>query len=368
MVLLTGAGRHFGAGHDLSELTVGAYDPAIFARCSSLMQQLATCEVPTVAAVQGCAFAAGCQLAASCDIVLAAPGARFATPGTKIGLFCSTPSVALTRAATPKVAAEMLFAARELSAEEALNAGIVSRVVPGGDEASTLEEEALITCTRIAASPREVLVAGKALLLRQRGQDLGSAYDMASEAMVRGMATGVAREGIGAFLEKRPPAWPSEASEMAEVLKLLPHGVAVVGVSPNAQRDSAKVFASLRKAAVPTYAVNPRASEIAGGPSYGSLAGVPQSFAVVDVFRASGPPAAEAIQEAMDLAAQGRGVRAIWLQEGVRAPAAETKAREAGLLVVADKCLKVEMEKVLPPTGRIAAAGAAAGSAPAAKL
>lgn len=348
VVLLTGAGRHFGAGHDLAEMTGAAYDPSLFWNCSKLMERVATCEVPTVAAVQGCAYAAGCQLAASCDIVLAAHGAKFATPGTNIGLFCSTPSVAVTRAATAKVAADMLFSAREVSAEEAVQCGLASRVV---SPSSSVEEEALRTCHHIAETPREVLVGGKALLLQQRGQGLNKAYELASEAMARGMASEASKEGIAAFLKKRRPLWPSEEAEVAEVLALLPQGVAMVGASPDPTRPSNKVLASLQQASVPVQAINPKVSasggtpHILGAPCYASLEEVPGSIVVVDVFRASGAPAAEVVEEAITLAQRGRGVRAVWLQEGVRAPEAEARARAAGLLVVADKCIKVELHR-----------------------
>lgn len=343
VVLLTSAGRHFGAGHDLSELASGRYDPALFHRCSELMQRVGSCEVPVIAAVQGCAFAAGCQLAATCDIVLAERTARFATPGVRIGLFCSTPAVAVTRAVTAKVAAEMLFAGRELSADEALKAGLVSRVVEG-EEPGALLAEALQTCHRIAETPREVLVAGKALLRRQHGQDLAPAYELASEAMERGMASAAAREGIAAFLEKRPPLWPSEESEVDQAMELAQRGVAVVGASADPSRPSCGVFQKLQ-AVVPAYPVNPKVGEVGGVPAYATLADVPAPFAVVDIFRHSGKAAAEAVDEAIALARQGRGVRAVWLQKGVRAPEAEARARAAGLLCVADRCLSVELQR-----------------------
>lgn len=343
VVLLTSAGRHFGAGHDLGEMASGKYDANLFRQCSNLMQLVATCPIPVLAAVQGCAFAAGCQLAASCDVVLAAVGARFATPGVRIGLFCSTPSVAVTRAATAKVAAEMLFAGKELSASEALAAGLVSRIVASEAPAALLEE-ALRTCHTIAESPREVLVAGKALLVAQRGQTLEKAYDTASAAMERGMTRQVAAEGISAFLEKRPACWACEDFEVERAVKLVCEGVAVVGASANAARPSHDVFCKVRNLA-PAYAVNPTCAEVAGAPTYANLAAVPSPFAVVNIFRASGAPAAEAIDEALALARQVRGIRAIWLQEGVRAPEAERRARAQGLVVVADRCLAVELRK-----------------------
>jgi len=307
------------------------------------MQRVAECEVPVVAAVQGCAYAAGCQLAASCDIVLAASNSRFATPGVKIGLFCSTPSVAVTRATTAKVAAEMLYAGRELSAVEALHAGLVSRVVSEGDTPA-LVEEALRTCHRIAETPREVLVAGKALITAQKGKDLGLAYDVASAAMERGMASNCATEGIGAFLEKRPPQWAAEEFEVAQALSLVSKGVAVVGVSPNPSRPSHDVFRAIQSAG-PVFPINPQAPAVAGVPTFAKLADVQAPFSIVNIFRAAGAPAAEAVDEAISLATQGRGVRAVWLQQGVRAPEAEARARAAGLICVADRCLSVELRR-----------------------
>mmetsp|Transcript_132224 Transcript_132224/g.329748 ORF Transcript_132224/g.329748 Transcript_132224/m.329748 type:complete len:409 (-) Transcript_132224:167-1393(-) len=343
VVMLTSAGRHFGAGHDLAEMASGCYEPTLFRQCSNLMQRVAECEIPVVAAVQGCAFAAGCQLAASCDIVLAASSARFATPGVKIGLFCSTPSVAVTRAATAKVAAEMLYAGRELTATEALHAGLISRIIDESD-AGALQAEALRTCQRIAETPRELLVAGKALVMGQKGKELGQAYAMASEAMEHGMARSCATEGIGAFLEKRPPQWGAEEYEVAEAVSLVSQGVAVVGASPDPSRPSHGVFRAIQRAG-PAYPVNPQASAVAGVPTSATLAAVQAPFAVVDIFRASGSAAAEAVDEAIALAKQGCGVRAIWLQEGIRAPEAEARARAAGLICVADRCLSVELRR-----------------------
>lgn len=206
VVLLSGAGKHFSAGHDLSEMVSSNFDNNTFRECSRLMQLIRACPVPVVSAVQGCAFAAGCQLAASSDIVLAAQNSKFSTPGVKIGLFCSTPSVAVTRAVTGKTAADMLFTGRHLSAQDAVSAGLASRVIQETDPEKFVQE-ALKTCQEIAETPREVLVNGKTLLAQQHGKDLGAAYDVASEAMERGLASQCAGEGIRAFLQKRKPDW-----------------------------------------------------------------------------------------------------------------------------------------------------------------
>eukprot|EP00929_Paragymnodinium_shiwhaense_P068318 TRINITY_DN34331_c0_g1_i1.p1 TRINITY_DN34331_c0_g1~~TRINITY_DN34331_c0_g1_i1.p1 ORF type:complete len:433 (+),score=93.03 TRINITY_DN34331_c0_g1_i1:102-1400(+) len=353
VVLLTAEGRHFGAGHNLSEMA-GAKDQGaacgcpnpteLFDECSQLMVSIASCEVPVVAAVRGCAFAAGCQLAASCDVVIASESARFATPGVKIGLFCSTPSVALTRAVGPKVAADMLFSARELTAKEAMHSGLVSRVVP---KDVSVEEEALQACQTMAKSPREVLVNGKRLLLQQRGLGLTDAYKLASTAMDVGVRRDCAREGIGAFLDKRMPAWPAEEQELLQAAALAYEGVAVIGVSGNTERPSHGVFMGLQRRTQKAIPVNPQLQEVGGVAAYANVAAVPAgAFAVAVIFRAAGDAAAAAVDEVIDVARRSRSVRAVWLQEGVRAPEAEMRARSAGLLCVADRCISKELRRL----------------------
>lgn len=343
-VLITAAGEHFCAGHDLEELRNAPPGSNIFRHCSVLMQRVADCEVPVVAAVQGAAYAAGCQLAASCDIVLAAENARFSTPGAKIGLFCSTPAVALTRACSGKVAADLLFTGRPITASEALQAGLASRVVPA---TADLASEALKLCHAMAETPREVLVRGKALVQAQCGQPLAQAYALGASEMERGVATMAAKEGISAFLEKRPAAWACEEADVERALQLLSGGVAVVGASPDPSRPSYQVTAALCAQSVPVYAVNPRADKpICGLRASSSLETVPGCFSLVNIFRSAGPAAAAAVDEAVALAASARGaIHGLWLQEGVRAPEAEARARAAGLVVVADLCIKKEIER-----------------------
>lgn len=338
VVLLTSAGRHFGAGHDLSELTSSACEAGIFRKCSDLMQHIAACEVPVVAAVQGCAFAAGCQLAATCDIVLSTEDAKFATPGVKIGFFCSTPSVPLVRSVPAKVASDMLFSARQLSATEALQAGLISRIVPGG---KSLVNEAIQLCHTVAEAPREVLVGGKALLRRQ-AQGLKRDYEDASKAMEDGIRKDAATEGIAAFLQRRPPLWPSQAAEVAQAVALLHQGVACVSASPNQSQPSQTVFTDVQRR-VPAYLVNPSMKEVAGIPVFKDLSSVSAPFAVVCVS-GQGSSVAEAIDATIALANGGSGVQAVWLQAGTRAPEAEARARAAGLVCVVDRCLKGELE------------------------
>jgi len=238
----------------------------------------------------------------------------------------------------------MLYTGRELSASEALQAGLVSRLMPEGASPTELQAEALRMCRQIAETPRELLVNGKALLKAHQGQPLSGAYDLASEAMECGMKTTSATEGIAAFLQKRHPAWPAEESEIAQAVALVPDGVAIVGASPDPSRPSYGVLSSVRTSG-PVYPVNPQAKEVAGIPAVPDLASVAApSFAIVNVFR-SGDAAAQAVDEAIALAKAGRGVRAVWLQLGVRAPEAERRAREAGLLCVADRCLSVELRR-----------------------
>ncbi len=205
-VVLAGAGPAFCAGHDLRELT-GSDDPHLaertFAWCSEVMVRITRLRQPVIAAVQGIATAAGCQLVATCDLAVAAESARFATPGVDIGLFCTTPMVALTRAVAPKHAMELLLTGEAISAHEAHRIGLVNRVVADDELTASVGELAAV----IAAKPADVVAAGKAARAAQSGLGLADAYALASAEMVAGLARPHAAEGIGAFLEKRPPRW-----------------------------------------------------------------------------------------------------------------------------------------------------------------
>jgi enoyl-CoA hydratase/carnithine racemase len=199
-------GPVFCAGHDLKELLEHPgrqfYD-RVFALCSHLMRWLAELPQPVIAQVQGPATAAGCQLVAAADLAVASKDARFCTPGVNIGLFCSTPMVALTRNVPPKAALEMLFTGDWVEAEAALRLGLVNKVVAP----ESLAEETRRLARRIAEKPPRVLRLGKAAYYRQRGLDLEAAYRAASEIMIKNMMLPEAREGISAFLEKRRPDW-----------------------------------------------------------------------------------------------------------------------------------------------------------------
>jgi enoyl-CoA hydratase/carnithine racemase len=159
---------------------------------------------PVIAQVQGVATAAGCQLVASCDLALAANTARFATPGVNIGLFCSTPMVALSRNVSRKAAMEMLLTGDMIDSGEAVRIGLINRVLPP----EQLEAETMALAAKIASKPRMTLKTGKEAFYRQLEMPLDQAYDYASKVMTENMLDAEACEGIGAFLEKREPQWP----------------------------------------------------------------------------------------------------------------------------------------------------------------
>lgn len=210
-IVLAAEGSAFSAGHDLKELSSHRSDAdggeAFFAdtmaRCSSMMQEIVACPRPVIAAVEGVATAAGCQLVATCDLAVAGEEARFATPGVNIGLFCSTPMVALGRNVSRKRAMEMLLLGEMVSAKEAAEWGLVNRVVPKGRALG----EALALARRIASKSPVTVAIGKAAFYRQIEQPLAEAYDYAARVMVENMLDADACEGIGAFLEKRDPKW-----------------------------------------------------------------------------------------------------------------------------------------------------------------
>ncbi len=210
-VVLAANGTAFCAGHDLKELTGRRTDPDggrgyfkhIMTTCSAMMQRIVSLPQPVIAAVQGPASAAGCQLVASCDLAVASPSARFATPGVDIGLFCSTPMVALSRNVARKHAMEMLLTGEPISAEDAARIGLVNRVVAAGTE----PQAALDLATTIAAKSSHVIGIGKAAFYRQIELPLAEAYAYTSEVMTENMMAWDAEEGIGAFIEKRSPDW-----------------------------------------------------------------------------------------------------------------------------------------------------------------
>ena len=206
VVILTGAGNAFCAGHDLKEmrgLGSEAEVERLFTACSTMMRKLVALPQPVIAAVNGLATAAGCQLVAQCDLAVATDQARFAVSGVNLGLFCSTPAVALTRNVGRKRAAEMLFTGDFIDAPTALEWGLLNRVCPAGELMQAAHEMA----SRLTAKPRETLALGKALFYRQLEATLDDAYADASKTISRNMGAEVAREGVDAFLQKRPPRW-----------------------------------------------------------------------------------------------------------------------------------------------------------------
>ncbi len=206
VVVIAGAGPAFCAGHDLRELrddpSREAYE-RIFDQCSAMMQQIVALPKPVIAEVHGIATAAGCQLVATCDLAVAAEDARFATPGVNIGLFCSTPMVALTRAIGRKAAMEMLLTGELIDAATAKAIGLVNRVVP----ATELSDATLTLARQIAAKSAFTLAIGKEAFYRQAEMGLAEAYRYAGEVMTRNMLARDAGEGVDAFLAKRPPVW-----------------------------------------------------------------------------------------------------------------------------------------------------------------
>jgi enoyl-CoA hydratase/carnithine racemase len=207
VVILAAAGPVFSAGHDLRELVDGQEEDyaAVFGLCTQVMEAVRKLPQPVIAQVQGVATAAGCQLAATCDLVVASETATFATPGVKIGLFCTTPAVALSRAVAPKHALEMLFTGAPISAGEALRIGLVNRVVP----ADRLADETMKLARQILAASGHTLAIGKRAFYQQLRLDHPGAYALAQQVMIENAQARDAQEGMHAFLEKRAPKWSS---------------------------------------------------------------------------------------------------------------------------------------------------------------
>lgn len=209
VVVLASKGKVFSAGHDLSEVRGAgeAQQREIFETCSELMLTIQNIHQPVIAKVHGLATAAGCQLVATCDLAVASQSARFATPGVRIGLFCSTPMVALSRAVPQKVAMRMLLTGDPITADEALAHGLVSDVV--SDE--TLDEAVADLAARVAKASAATVSIGKQAFYEQLTLSTGDAYTKMSEVMTQNALMADAQEGIGAFLEKREPVWQHHA-------------------------------------------------------------------------------------------------------------------------------------------------------------
>jgi enoyl-CoA hydratase/carnithine racemase len=213
-VVIAANGAAFSAGHDMKELTARrgdadrgrAYFAEIMIACSAMMQAVVNLPKPVIAAVQGIATAAGCQLVASCDLAVASEAAGFATPGVDIGLFCSTPMVALSRNVPRKQAMEMLLTGEAISAATAKDIGLINRVVAAGTE----RDAAIALAQQVALKSAYTVKLGKAAFYAQAEMSLAGAYRYAAEVMTENMMARDAEEGIGAFIEKREPKWQDE--------------------------------------------------------------------------------------------------------------------------------------------------------------
>jgi enoyl-CoA hydratase/carnithine racemase len=206
VVVIGAAGKAFCAGHDLKQMRAEpslAYYQSLFAQCGRMMMSLQKLPVPVIAKVQGVATAAGCQLVAQCDLAVAARGARFAVSGVNLGLFCSTPSVALSRNLPRKAAFEMLATGDFISADHAQSLGLINRVA----EPEELDTAVQTLVERILSKPRLALAMGKQLFYRQLETGMSAAYDDAAQTMACNMMDATALEGVQAFIDKRTPNW-----------------------------------------------------------------------------------------------------------------------------------------------------------------
>lgn len=211
VVVLGGAGRAFCAGHDLKQMKANPdldYYRRLFAECSKLMLAIQRLPQPVIARVHGIATAAGCQLVAMCDLAVAASDARFAVSGINVGLFCSTPSVALSRNVDRKRAFEMLVTGDFIDAATARERGLVNRVVTPGE----LDTEIAKVAASIIAKPAVAIAMGKDLFYRQLEMGIEAAYQLAGQTMACNMIDAVAQEGVAAFMEKRRPSWGAPGS------------------------------------------------------------------------------------------------------------------------------------------------------------
>lgn len=210
VVVIAAQGRAFSAGHDLKQMRAEpsrAYYEQLFAQCSRMMMTLQALPVPVIAKVQGIATAAGCQLVAACDLAVAAKSARLAVSGVNLGLFCSSPSVPLSRNLLRKPAFEMLVTGEFVSADEAKAKGLVNRVADS-DAPESLDAEVESLVAAIVAKPRVAIAMGKALFYRQLERSESQAYDDAGRTMAANMMEPSALEGVQAFIDKRQPDWP----------------------------------------------------------------------------------------------------------------------------------------------------------------
>ncbi len=211
VIIINANGPSFCAGHDLKELSEARTEKdngrKFFKKtmdsCSKLMKDIVSCPKPIICSVQGIASAAGCQLVASCDLAIASEKAMFATPGVNIGLFCSTPMVALSRNINRKHSMEMLLTGEMIAGEKAVSWGLINKCVPHGK----LHEETKVLASKIASKPTSTVKIGKVAFYNQLEMTLDKAYEYTADVMVKNMLDKDSKEGIGAFLEKRSPKW-----------------------------------------------------------------------------------------------------------------------------------------------------------------
>ena len=359
-VVISGDGPAFSAGHDLAELTRhradsdggAAFYAETFATCSTLMQAISALPQPVIAAVEGIATAAGCQLVATCDLAVAGSQSRFATPGVNLGLFCTTPMVALSRTLQPKHALEMLLGGEMFDANAALRFGLVNKIAAAG----TAVDEALIWAQKLAQKPSAVLQGGKRAFYVSRSLPTADAYAKASVTMAEGMMHPNALEGVAAFLEKRAPLWPELASpspledhdtysdKMIHQILSATKTIAMIGASGNSARPSYLVLKYLMSRGFKVVAVNPglAGKTILGAPVYARLADVPGAIDMVDIFRNS-EAAAQVVDEALALVPPPK---VIWMQLGVRHDAAARRAEARGVQVIMNRCPKIEFGRL----------------------
>lgn len=208
VIVIAATGRAFCAGHDLKQMRATheeGYYQQLFARCGAMMQTITRVQQPVIASVQGIATAAGCQLVATCDLAVAAEDTQFAVSGINLGLFCSTPSVALARNISRKRAFEMLITGDFIDARQALDWGLVNRVVAASDLNATVDA----LCQQICSKPAIAVQTGKKLFYQQIERNLADAYQLAGDTMACNMMDSDTVEGIDAFLQKRKPSWSS---------------------------------------------------------------------------------------------------------------------------------------------------------------
>ncbi len=208
-VVLAAAGRAFCAGHDLKQMRATpeqAYYERLFAQCGRVMQSIVNLPIPVIAKVHGTATAAGCQLVASCDLAVSADSAKFAVSGINVGLFCSTPAVALSRNVAPKKAFEMLVTGQFISASDAVDSGLINQAVPLDQLDTAVDTLVQAICSKSPVAVR----TGKGMFHQQRGMSLSDAYDYAGKVMARNMMADDVSEGIDAFMHKRQPVWKGQ--------------------------------------------------------------------------------------------------------------------------------------------------------------